>query len=146
MGCDAEGIVSGNFEGRVFEVVQKIIDGINASCVCQSPVFKERQMPSGHHTRIMVVSTRGTIAADFKDGKDNRHMFVGFKNHGDYKELCKGPKLIIRLGAWGNCDKIIKACLDQFDERCWYVPNDCGEYDKKSAFYHGRRRAKVNTL
>lgn len=142
MGCDTNGVIEGDFNGRVFEVVKRLIAGVNASCTCKHNIWPDRTIASGIYAETMFANADGMLQMHFKDGDNHRSMSIFFRCWHDYQELIKAgaPRLIISLGMSGNASKIIKSCLDQFDERCWFIENDCGDYNKENSLYHAVRK------
>jgi hypothetical protein len=124
MSISTNGFVCGNFENNVFDVLEKVKEALK-NFEHPHPSFEGRMMKSDFSMKVEYSGFSRFFTCDFKDGVDARHMFIFFDCSHDYNTVYDGSKLIFSLGAWGNSEKIIKTMLDQFDEKSYFITNDC---------------------
>ncbi len=112
------GIVKGNFEGRVIEVLDRVSKAIE-------PIAHARYINWGLMKGTCWWATADFAIADIKDAQRHRSMKIAFGHYTDHTWQCPGPKLLITLGAWGTSVDVMRAVLKQFaDEDTWLVPAD----------------------
>lgn len=124
MSVSTIGVVRGNFENLVFEVVDSIRKSIYNNFETEN--FISDGVKSSSLMNIEFSSYSKSLRCHFKDEEDSRMLYVHFDCHVDYEELFEGSKLIFSLGCWGNSEKIIRAVLKQFPFTDTYLlANDC---------------------
>lgn len=68
------------------------------------------------------------LSFSFKDGGDERVLYVHFDCDGDCADITFGPKIIFSLGTWGNAEDLIKqvgmGLSRDFNSNFYYCPMD----------------------
>src|SRR6187399_2522974 len=124
MSTSTYGIVAGNWENKAFEVVEKVREALKSFKHKRGVPFKG-ELSSDLCANFRIPSSRGIIV-DFKDGEDNRMLWIHFDCHSDQKNVYNGKKLIFSLNLWGNSEKIIRTVLNQFKgKERYFILNDC---------------------
>ena len=123
MGVDTKGFVTGNFENRVFEVMSKVRSALNNFTTTNG---FGNEIVSGRTCEFQVTPEIMSACCFFREGANNRTLWISFDCHGDNADVYEGEKLIFSLGMWGKSEEIIRQVLKQFEEPCYYTPNDCG--------------------
>lgn len=124
MSCDTKGFIATD-KKDVWEVVAKIKSFLRTRYSKKESKWVTQFAHVGADYELSDFSK--FITVNFRDGEDNRQLFVFFDCDSDYDHVKKGPKIIFNLGCWGKSDELILGILAQFEGEKYYIHNDCDE-------------------
>ncbi len=124
MSCDTKGFIATDNKD-IWEIVAKIRKFLSTR-YSKKKIARMNQIASvGADYRLSDFSK--FITVNFRDGEDDRILFVFLDCDSDYDAVKKGPKIILNLGCWGKSDELILGILTQFDGEKYYRYNDCDD-------------------
>ena len=123
MGCDTKGIVVTrckdvrDISGRIQDAINNIKGEFSPPREFGKVNWKVNPEYSPEYNHLIF---------RFKDGTDQRQMFVHLDCDCDYKELGK-KSIILNLGCWGNSVELMKGFLNALNDLgdCYLHANDC---------------------
>lgn len=121
MSVTTKGIISGNFESKVFEVIAKVSNALEKT---KTVNMLGHEIPSSAAAEFLISNPIKVVRCIFKDGDSKRMLHIHFDCHSDNEDLIAGDKLIFSLGAFGNAVTIIDNILEEFEERRILIPAD----------------------
>lgn len=71
------------------------------------------------------------VILNFKDGVDQRNIYIHFDCHCNYRDVYDGDKLIFSLRLWGDSVTLIqvvgRALAEKTKRDFYWIENDCGD-------------------
>lgn len=113
--------VVGNFESKVFEVVDKVKQAISQFTTTN---ILGRGVSASTTLEIHIDSVYKMIRFSFKVNGEERILTAHFGYPHDYKNIYEGDKLIFSMGTYGIATEIIQAVVKQFEEKRYMTEND----------------------
>jgi len=129
MGCDTKGIVATN-KKDVREIANALLRVIRE--LPSTPKDKNSFVdnPNRHITTIDYTPFGNFFRINFRDGEEDRMIWVFLDHDSDDKELCE-DKIILSFGMWGNSESLMKKFLKALEHLgdTYFKLNDCGDED-----------------